>query len=1248
MTPLRSRLPGLPDCAPGRDPSSPERGRPSGAALAVLLVLSSLTATGCTVAEGATSPAEPTHLRVEYSATPLGIDVEAPRFSWQMRAPEGRRGYSQSAYQIVVADPDGVPVWDTGKVASDVSLAIPYGGPALQPATRYAWSVTVWDQDGATAFGASWFETGLMNPDPDLGAWDGATWIGGGDDDLVLYSHYLSIFDLDYTVAIEEGSSRAGFVFGANDRRLMDGNKNIYGIENGRDESYIELELDVAAVDGSEDGRAKLNVYRVGYTPTDSKEAPFHTFTVLPSVINEGNKHAAHHIEVTSVFGEISITVDGDASFAEVPELGPGAAPGPPFGRDSGGPSVNLNPMGRGGDYVTFGMLCDMGFAVEGEQKAAFRDVVVSNTRAPHNALFREDLGGGAYGGLYAAFAGEAASGLRVEGGSYVLDGRDEGGFLVADPSRNSAPMLRTEFQTRDDPIVAARLYVTARGIYEMYLNGARVGDDHYNPGLTQYNKTHLYQTYDVTEMVRNGPNALGAMLGEGWWSGLLSFGSIWNHFGDRQSLLAKLVVRYRDGSTDVVTSNPREWTYFSGGPVVYSSLDLGEVYDATREAAIEGWSTPGYDDRAWTRAREVPLEGTAFIGTTTDRRGRTTEFSYDHMSLVGQIGNTAGVFDTLTAESMKEVREGVYVYDMGQNFVGVPRITFEGGKAGQRVVLRAAEMLYPDLEESGDNVGMIMRENYRAALSQDIYVMKDGRQVFQPHFTSRGYQYLEITGIDEPLPLEAVEGVAISSVQSLTAGYETSDPKVNQLWSNLVWSNVDNFLSIPTDCPQRNERMGWSGDISVFSRTATYVSNADQFLTRHMQAMRDVQTGAGRFTDIAPVGGGFGGVLWGSAGITVPWEVYRQYGDVRLLDEHYDAMAAYVAYLATTIGEDGLSSDNALGDWLGPQNNQLGSDFLVTAYHVYDLWIMAQTAELLGKDADAKRYWRMHEERKAFFNETFVNEDEKTVGLVGQRRAWGGRPAMPGEWKVADTQTSYAVGLALGAFSDETSPVMAKNLAATVERRSVDDDGVIRPPYSLMTGFIGTAWISRALSDTGHDDLAYRILQNERYPSWLYAIDQGATTIWERLNGYTVENGFGGNNSMNSFNHYSFGAVGQWMMAYSLGIERGEPGFKHFVLQPRPDPTGEMTWARGHYDSMYGRIGSAWTVDGTTLTYTATVPANTTATLHLPARSADAVSEGGRPAGQAEGVRFVGLEGGQATFELEPGRYEFVTDISM
>jgi alpha-L-rhamnosidase len=1180
------------------------------------------------------------NLQVEYRPTPLGIDVAAPRFSWQLEAAPAERAVSQAAYQLEVRDPAGTRVWDSGKVDGDRSVHIVYAGAALRATTRYAWTVTVWTKAGSKLSASSWFETGLM--DPTLAAWNGATWIGGSDADLVLYAPYLSVFDLKFTVAIAQGSTRAGFVYGANDARLMDRFKNVYQLKNAKDQSYIRLEFDVSAV-GTPGGKAKLHVYRAGYTETDDPSKPVRTFDIDPKVVNDTNQHAEHSVEFHSAFGLITLSIDGTTSLAGPSEPAPAGAPGG-FGRGTASNAVNLNPMGQGGDYLPFGLLCDIGFAAGPGQSATFSDVTVRHTRAPGNTLFREDLTTVPYKGIYAD-AVKANAGLTIANGKYVVTGGSTGTFVVRDPSRNSMPMLRTTFATATKTIASARLYVTARGIYEVFLNGARVGDDYYNPGLTQYNITHFYQTYDVTTLVTPGANVLGAMLGEGWWSGLLSFGNIWNHFGDRQSLLAKLVVTYSDGTSDTVTTNDRTWKYFGRGPIVYSSLDAGEVHDATRDAAVAGWASVAYDDRQWKPAVAVPLAGTAFNGPDGGGRGaQASAFSFDKLSLLGQIGNTAGVFRTVSAKSVKEVRPGVFVYDLGQNIVGVPRVSLVNGRAGGTLTLRFSEMLYPNLPASGKNVGLPMTENYRAALSQDLYTMKAGPQTFQPRFTSHGFQYIEITGLDRTLPLDAVQGVAISSVRGLTADYKTSSAKVNRLWSNLVWSNVDNFLTIPTDCPQRNERMGWSGDISVFSRTATYVSNADQFLTRHMYAMRDVQSPAGRFTDVAPIGGGFGGVLWGSAGIVVPWETYLQYGDVALLERHYPAMAAYVAYLDGTVDpKSGLVGDAVLGDWLGPQNDALGSPYLANAYYAYDLGIMAKVAALLGKTDDASKYREQYEKRKAYFNTTFVNAEKKTLatgtgGFGGPRRPAGVAP----EFRVADTQSSYAVGLGMGLFNDDLVPQMVTNLADTVTRENKDDGGVTRPAYSLMTGFIGTSWISKALSQNGQSELAYRLLHNTKYPSWLYAIDQGATTIWERLNGYTVENGFGGNNSMNSFNHYSFGAVGQWMLAHSLGIERETPGFKTFILQPEPDPTGVMTSAEGYYDSMYGRISSAWRVQGPTLTYTATVPANTTATLYLPTSSAESVKEDGRDVRFVNGVAFLRFERGRAVYALQSGSYVF------
>jgi len=1170
------------------------------------------------------------NLKVEYSKTPLGIDVKIPRFAWQMSAPPRVRGYKQTAYQIVVTDPKGFVVWDTLRIESDNSLNILYAGSILQATTRYTWTVIVWDQDEITNSESSWFETGLMNANPNLAAWGGATWIGGSDQDLVLYSHYLSVFKVKYTLELETKSTRAGFVLGANDSRLMDRNKNIYNVESSKNNSYVKFELDISAVDGSETGLAKLNIYRVGYMTFDTTDTPISSVEIPFELINVNNKNKQHDIYLWCNFGIFDMYIDGTNDKNKITiRKKPNSMPG-----EDGG--INVNPVGEGNNYISFPMVADIGFCVDAGEKAYFTNLTLSNYRSPSSTLFKEELSE-PYSGIYSAFAKDASSGFTVTSGAYVITGGTLGTFIVADPSHNSMPMMRREFITQKKHIQSARLYVTARGIYEMYINGMRVGEDYFNPGSTQYNKTHMYQTYDITDMlIIGGNNAIGAWLGEGWWSGAITYsGENWNYFGDRQSILAKLVITYDDGSTNLVTTKSDNWKYYNDGPLLYGSFFQGEVYDATKETAINGWNEVGYDDSSWKNAVKVPLdETTAYLGSFTDALGITLDHNYDNMSLIGQIGENVGVVTTLTAQNVEEVRMGVYIYDMGQNIAGIPKITIKDGNAGDKITLRFAEVKYPDMEEYGDNIGMIMLENIRAALAQDIYILKGGDEIIQPRFTYHGYRYIEITGLVKKLDLNAVQSLALSSMKELASSYETSNNKVNKLWKNIVWSQRDNFLSIPTDCPQRNERLGWSGDISVYSRTSTYIGDADLFLARHMYAMRDVQQDNGKFTDVAPIGGGFGGILWGSAGITVPWEIFQQYGDVLVLEEHYDSMKRYISFLETKIETNtGLINEGPLGDWLGPENIKNEPVLLWSAYHVYDLWIMAKTGEILGKTEDAKTYWSKYNERKVFFNNKFVDPTtHKTICADGKT--------------IMDTQTSYAVPLALGVFSDENIVYAAKYLATACKRINKDDDNVTRPAYSLMTGFIGTAWLSKALSDYGYSDIAYRLIQQTSYPSWLYSIDQGATTIWERLNSYTLDNGFGGNNSMNSFNHYSFGAVGAWMYNYSLGVQRDEenPGFKKFTLQPTPDPDGVMTWAKGYYESTYGKIFSEWRCIDNKVIYKVTVPANTTAKIYIKADSETSVTENGKYASQVEGVTFVEYNGGKAIYELKSGSYEFIS----
>lgn len=1161
------------------------------------------------------SDVELVRLTVEYIEQPLGIDTPQPRFSWQMQAPPERRGSHQTAYRIVVMDSKQETVWDSGKVPSGLSVGIPYEGQPLKAATRYTWTVTVWDQSSAASSASSWFETGLMDPTAD--AWEGAKWIGGTDADLPFLSQVFPVFRLKYKQRLLPGSTKAGIVFGANDCRLMNQNFNIFNLCAAKNESYLRLELDISRLAG-EGSPAQFHLYRVGYHPADDPRRPLAAFAVPLELINESNQHSEHQVEIECLTGVLTIYLtSGGERHCIVKDF-----------------IVNplVDPSRAGYDFICFPMAADIGFAVGPGQQAAFRDLVIENYRCPNTVLFSEDLDRSPYSGIFKDCLDGSAH-LTLSGGSYLVDGGTDGIMITADPSRNAMPMLRTEFAAAPGEVERARLYITARGIYQAFINGHRVGDCFYTPDFTQYDRTHMYQTYDVTDLIQSGAsNAVGVMLGEGWWSGYISYDSRnWNYFGDRQSLLAKLVIDYADGHRQVVTTDPHTWKYYNDGPIVYSSLFQGETYNALKEAAVAGWALPGYDASQWKPAQDVPLEGTAFLGQITTAYSGNFTFDYKGMKLIGQIGPCPKVFTILTAQAVHEPRPGVYVYDMGQNMVGIPRITLEGLDPGTKITLRYGEMLYPDLPESGKNVGMVMMENYRAAHSHDVYIAKGGRETIEPHFTFHGYRYIEITGIDQPFPLDAVQGLVISSVPRLTADYRTSNPLVNRLWQNIAWSTLGNFLSIPTDCPQRNERMGWSGDISVFSRTAVHIADAVGFLSRHMLNLRDTQSSEGRFGDTAPMyGEGFGGLLWGSAGIVIPWELYQQYGDREILAENYPAMKAYMDYLDAVTGPDGLIADGLLGDWLGPENSKNETHFLVTAYHIYDLGIMAKAAEILGLTADAARFKAKYAERKRFFNNRFVNAEHRTVRFDGAA--------------LIDTQTSYAVGLALEAFADDIVPAARRHLVEAVSRHNQDDQGVLRPPFTLMTGFIGTAWISTALSAAGADREAYRLLRQTAYPSWLYPVIHGATTIWERLDGYTVEKGFGGHNGMNSFNHYSFGAVGQWLISWSLGIQRDEqnPGFKHFFLRPTPDPDRQMTHAKGWYDSAYGRIESGWLYVNDGLVVSATVPANTTATMYLPAADPDTVMENGIPAAEAPGVIFRGTEGSRTVYLLEPGSYRF------
>jgi alpha-L-rhamnosidase len=626
-------------------------------------------------------------------------------------------------------------------------------------------------------------------------------------------------------------------------------------------------------------------------------------------------------------------------------------------------------------------------------------------------------------------------------------------------------------------------------------------------------------------------------------------------------------------------------------GPILSSDFMMGELYDARREQT--GWDRPGFKAKGWLTARE---------------------FAAPRAPLVAQRSEPVRITETLAPRSIAEVSPGVYICDLGQNITGWVRLRVRG-KRGTRVTLRHGERLSPD--------GTLYTENLRRAKATDVYILKGGgREVWEPRFTFHGFQYVELTGLPAAPAPGDVLGCVVHSATPPAGGFACSHPGVNRLWLNGCWSQRDNFLSVPTDCPQRDERLGWTGDAQVFMRTATYNMNVAAFFTKWMVDVEDAQTPAGIFPDTAPrlpekkdfvgLDGLGGGAGWADAGVIVPWTLWRVYGDLRVIERHWSAMKAWLAHLART-NPDGLRSralGNNYGDWLClPTDTAFRTrspmkTLLATAYWADDAAKLAEMARALGRKTDAARYQAVFERVRAAFQRAFLKKD--------------GRLSV-------ETQTAYLLALAMNLLPEAVRGRAASHLVANIRAHG----------WHLSTGFIGISHLNPVLTEAGYPDVAYRLLLREDYPSWLYPVRHGATTIWERWNGWTARDGFF-NPHMNSFNHYALGSIGEWLYRQVAGIELAEPGFKRVLL--RPYPGGGLSFARAHFHSPYGRISSAWQRDGDRFTWTVDVPPNTAAEIWVPSAPGTGVREGGKPVQRAAGR----LEPGFFVCEVGSGRYAF------
>ncbi|MBV9268824.1 MAG: family 78 glycoside hydrolase catalytic domain [Acidobacteriaceae bacterium] len=748
----------------------------------------------------------------------------------------------------------------------------------------------------------------------------------------------------------------------------------------------------------------------------------------------------------------------------------------------------------------------------------------------------------------------------------------DDSAFAQGQPLLLPQPagLLRRAF-TDEKQIVRARVYATALGAYQLFINGKRVAPYVLTPGFTQFEKRVQYQTYDVTGMMVQGRNSIAAVLGDGWFASGLTWKA--THFGvaPPARFLAQLEVDFTDGTKDTIATD-NSWKA-AESPIIHDEIYAGEMYDARLEQP--GWANAAFNDSSWAQAVIAP----AYSG-----------------ALSSQLDIPPQVVMTMKPERVTAgPPAGSYVFDMGQNMVGWVALRVKGQR-GTTVRLRFAEILNPD--------GSIYTTNLRNADATDTYTLGgEGTETYVPSFTFHGFRYVEVTGYPGAPTLDDITGQVVSSLEGEPmATLTTSSDLVNRMWRLGIWGQRSNFLSVPTDCPQRDERLGWMADAAVFWRTGTYNFDTASFSKKWLRDVRDAQLQDGAFTNVSPnmLGNLDGAPGWGDAGVIVPWTAWLQYGDRSFIDRNWDAMERWMDFILRAnpnyIRKQAVGPDFA--DWLAPDPST-PKDLVDTAYWALIADMMSQMARATGRDEAAQKYSETYAKIREAFQRAYVHPD----GSVG-----------PG------SQTSYVVALQMKLLPPELESAAVSKLAADIEAHH----------DHLTTGFLGTPYLLFALANHGRLDIAYKLLLTETYPSWGYMIKKGATTWWERWNGDT------GDPAMNSYNHYAFGSVVAWVYQAVVGIDTVStgPGFHEITLQPHPD--AQMTSARGEYDSAYGRISVDWKqVPGGEFTLKCTIPANATAKLLLPANTGPRVFEHGKKIKISESQvgRFVDIRSGSYEF---------------
>jgi alpha-L-rhamnosidase len=766
---------------------------------------------------------------------------------------------------------------------------------------------------------------------------------------------------------------------------------------------------------------------------------------------------------------------------------------------------------------------------------------------------------------------------------------------------------LRHEFGV-SKPVEYARLYATALGAYQVLVNGKKAGNDVLAPGWTDYRERLKYQTYDVTTSVKQGANSISALIAPGWYSTPLQWYQQPNIYGATPpSLRAQLRIHYTDGSDEWVATDA-SWK------ATESAIMKAEIYDGeTQDARLEqaGWKLAGFDDHGWQ--------------TVAVRQPELSKVTID-----GQDFQPIQVEQTLTAKTVTEPQPGVWVYDFGQNFSGVEHLVLSGS-AGTTVRVRTGEIVNAD--------GTLYTDNLRTALSTDHFTLAGtGSEEFEPQFTFHGFRYLEVTGLAQELPVESVTAKVFHTNAKFNAKLETGSPMINQLWKNILWGQRSNFVGVPTDCPQRDERLGWTADAQVFWRTASYNMELAAFSRKFAGDIRGTQLGSGGGFGASPeIAGALFGIFapginttssdsaagWSDAGVIIPWTSWIQTGDLSVVEQNWEAMSRYLTAIEKT-NPDFLWKKNAgipFGDWLSPEG-PTQFPLVATASWAYDVTLMRQMAHAQGKTADEAHYAALFAKIQGAFQKAFVHDDGFVEGADQGPSPFGVINNPDAKAKGGDTQTGYVLALWMRLVPDAMRARVADHLAAKIEA----NHGL------LGTGFLGTPYLLAVLTDTGHQELAYKLLLNTRYPSWGYLVGHGATTMWERWNGDQMK----GDPSMNSYNHYAYGAVADWIYRYAAGVDATEEDAGFHTIRLHPAFSAQLGSIDFHYRSPYGQIASAWKVDGGTAKWTLEIPANSSGWLPLTAAQAAKWTLDGKPLGKAA------ARSGETGYALAAGKYSF------